>query len=333
MADLIGIFSRHIIIRTFIITTFVYLGITALDLIFSIIGDTEDLNNQFNLNDLILTTIYSLLHDSMDYIQGSCLLGALISLGLFNRDGNLTVIRSNGLSPIKISTIFALGPIIFSLIMVSLDNKIFIQTANYGEIYEQRKNKNQNDINFSWTKDGNKLLRYSSKNDLLILNPTLITLDENGFVIGINSSEQAQLSDGYINFDESEFIFSVPEDKNLDRSNVGKISIGDLIFFLKEKKIDRKQENFIKVELIKRLLLPFSVLFLILTAAILFFMSQRNKSFGPYVVGGFLGAFIFNLIQEFFFSMSLTIQSSIIVISLMPYFLLIFLFYFLYKRI
>ena len=333
MADLIGIFSRHIIIRTFVITTFVYLGITALDLIFSIIGDAEDLNNEFNLNDLILTTLYNLFHDSMDYIQGSCLLGALISLGLFNRDGNLTVIRSNGLSPIKISTIFALGPIIFSLIMVSLDNRFFIQAANYAETYDHRKNKNQNDINFSWIKDGNKLLRYSSKNDLVIFNPTLIILDERGFVTEINSSDQAQLSDGYINFDESEFIFSVPEDKNLDRSNVGKISIGDLVSYLKQKKIDKKQGNFIQVELIKRLLLPFSVLFLILTAAMLFFKSQRNKSFGPYVVGGFLGAFIFNLIQEFFFSMSLTIQSSIIVISLMPYFLLIFLFYFLYKRI
>ena len=333
MADLIGIFSRHIIIRTFTITVFVYLGITALDLIFSIIGDAEDLNNEFNLNDLITITLYGLLHDSMDYIQGSCLLGALISLGLFNRDGNLTVIRSNGLSPIKISTIFALGPIIFSLIMVSLDNKIFIQAANYAEKYEQQKNINQNDINFSWVKDGNKLLRYSSKNDLVILNPTLITLDENGFIIEINSSEQAQFSNGYINFDKSEFIFSVPEDENLDRSNVGKISIGDLATYLKEKKIDRKQSNFVKVEFIKRLLLPFSVLFLILTAAMLFFRSQRNKSFGPYVVGGFLGAFIFNLIQEFFFSMGLTIQSNIIAISLMPYFLLLFLFYFLYKRI
>ena len=333
MADLTGIFSRHIITRTFTITVFVYLGITSLDLVFSVIGDAEDLNNEFNLNDLISITLYGLLHDSMDYIQGSCLLGALISLGLFNRDGNLTVIRSNGLSPIKISTIFAIGPIIFSLIMISLDNKIFIQAANYGETYEQQKNKNQNDVKFSWIKDENKLLRYTSKNDQVIFNPTLITLDENGFIIEINSSEQAQFSDGYINLDKSEFIFSVPEDESLDRSKVGKISIRDLANYLKEKKIDRKQSNFVKVEFIKRLLLPLSVLFLILTAATLFFMSQRNKSFGSYVVGGFLGAFIFNLIQEFFFSMGLTIQSNIIAISLVPYFLLIFLFYFLYKRI
>jgi len=328
-----GIFSRHIIIRTFVITVFVYLGITVLDFIFSMIGDAEDLSTEFNLNDLIFISLCNLFHGSMDYIQGSCLLGALISLGLFNRDGNLTIIRSNGLSPIKISIIFAIGPILFSLIMVSLDNKFFIQAANYAETYDQQKNKNQNDINFSWVKDGNKILRYSAKNDSVIFNPTLIILDEKGFVKEINSSEQAQFLNGYIKLDEAEFIFLVPEDKRLDRSNVGMIPIRDLKTYIQEKKVDRKQSNFVKVELIKRLLLPFSVLFLIMTAAMLFFKFQRNKYFGSYVVGGFIGAFIFNLVQEFFFSMSLTIQSNIIAISLTPYFLLIFLFYFFYKRI
>ena len=328
-----GIFSRHIIIRTFVITVFVYLGITVLDFIFSMIGDAEDLSTEFNLNDLIFISLSNLFHGSMDYIQGSCLLGALISLGLFNRDGNLTIIRSNGLSPIKISIIFAIGPILFSLIMVSLDNKFFIQAANYAETYDQQKNKNQNDINFSWVKDGNKILRYSAKNDSVIFNPTLIILDEKGFVKEINSSEQAQFLNGYIKLDKAEFIFLVPEDKRLDRSNVGMIPIRDLKTYIQEKKVDRKQSNFVKVELIKRLLLPFSVLFLIMTAAMLFFKFQRNKYFGSYLVGGFIGAFIFNLVQEFFFSMSLTIQSNIIAISLAPYFLLTFFFYFFYKRI
>ena len=56
MVNLVGIFSRHIIVRTFVITLLVFLGITFLDLIFSIIGDTEDLNEEFTLNDLIFTT-------------------------------------------------------------------------------------------------------------------------------------------------------------------------------------------------------------------------------------------------------------------------------------
>ena len=55
MVDLVGIFSRYIIVRTFVITLLVYLGITFLDLIFSIIGDAEDLNEEFTINDLILT--------------------------------------------------------------------------------------------------------------------------------------------------------------------------------------------------------------------------------------------------------------------------------------
>ena len=336
MVNLVGIFSRHIIVRTFVITLLVFLGITFLDLIFSIIGDTEDLNEEFTLNDLIFTTLYRLFHDSMDYVQGSCLLGALISLGLFKRDGNLTIIRSNGLSPIKISLIFALGPIIFSLLMISLDNKLFIQAANHAETFNSQISRDKLDIKFSWIKDGNKILRYSQKRESEILNPTLILLDENDSVKEIISSEKAEVSDVLIKIDNSEFKFSLPKNKNLDRSTVKNIPIGSLKTYLigsQESKLEGKEKNFIIIEILKRILLPISALLLILTASMLFFRDQRNNSFGSFVVGGFLGAFIFNLTQEFFFSMSLTIQSNIVAISLMPYLLLLVIFYLTYKRI
>ena len=336
MVNLVGIFSRHIIVRTFVITLLVFLGITFLDLIFSIIGDAEDLNEGFTLNDLIFTTLYRLFHDSMDYVQGSCLLGALISLGLFKRDGNLTIIRSNGLSPIKISLIFALGPIIFSLLMISLDNKLFIQAANHAETFNSQISRDKLDIKFSWKKDGNKILRYSQKRESEILNPTLILLDENDSVKEIISSEKAEVSDGLIIIDNSEFIFFLPKNKNLDRSTVKNIPIGSLKNYLigsEANKLEDKEKNFIVVEILKRILLPISALLLILTASMLFFGDQRNNSFGSFVVGGFLGAFVFNLTQEFFFSMSLTIQSNIVAISLMPYLLLLVIFYLTYKRI
>ena len=336
MVNLVGIFSRHIIVRTFVITLLVFLGITFLDLIFSIIGDAEDLNEEFTLNDLIFTTLYRLFHDSMDYVQGSCLLGALISLGLFKRDGNLTIIRSNGLSPIKISLIFALGPIIFSLLMISLDNKLFIQAANHAETINSQISRDKLDIKFSWKKDGNKILRYSQKRESEILNPTLILLDENDSVKEIISSEKAEVSDGLIKIYNSEFIFFLPKNKNLDRSTVKNIPIGSLKTYLRgseETKLEDKEKNFIIVEILKRLLLPISALLLILTGSILFFRDQRNNSFGSYIVGGFLGAFIFNLTQEFFFTMSLAIQSNIVTISLMPYLLLLIIFYLTYKRI
>ena len=336
MFNLVGIFSRHIIARTFVITLLVFLGITFLDLIFSIIGDAEDLNEEFTLNDLIFTTLYRLFHDSMDYVQGSCLLGALISLGLFKRDGNLTIIRSNGLSPIKISLIFALGPIIFSLLMISLDNKLFIQAANHAETFDSQISRDKIDIMSSWIKDEDKILRYSQKRESEILNPTLILLDENDSVKEVISSEKAEASDGLIKIDNSEFRFFLPKNENLDRSTVKNIPIGSLKNYLKgseETKLEDKEKNFIIIEILKRIFLPISALLLILTASMLFFWDQRNNSFGSFVVGGFLGAFIFNLTQEFFFSMSLTIQSNVVAISLVPYLLLLIIFYITYKRI
>ena len=125
-------------------------------------------------------------------------------------------------------------------------------------------------------------------------------------------------------------------DKNLDRSTVKNIPIGTLKTYLRgseETKLEVKEKNFIIVEILKRILLPISALLLILTSSMLFFRDQRNNSFGSYVVGGFLGAFVFNLTQEFFFSMGLTIQSNIVAISLMPYLLLLIIFYLTYRRI
>ena len=139
-----------------------------------------------------------------------------------------------------------------------------------------------------------------------------------------------------IKIENSEFRFSLPKNKNLDRSTVKHIPIGSLKTYLigsEESKLEGKEKNFIIIEILKRIFLPISALLLILTASMLFFWDQRNNSFGSFVVGGFLGAFIFNLTQEFFFSMSLTIQSHIIAISLMPYVLLLIIFYFTYKRI
>ena len=145
-----------------------------------------------------------------------------------------------------------------------------------------------------------------------------------------------EITSGLIKIDNFEFTFSLPKNKNLDRSTVKNITIGGLKTYLRdyeETKLEDKEKNIIIVEVLKRILLPISALLLILTASMLFFRDQRNNSFGSYVVGGFLGAFVFNLTQEFFFSMSLTIQSNIVAISLMPYLLLLIIFYITYKRI
>ena len=220
--------------------------------------------------------------------------------------------------------------------MISLDNKLFIQAANHAETFNSQIIGDKLDIKFSWIKDGNKILRYSQKRESEILNPTLILLDENDSVKEIISSEKAEVSDGLIKIDNSEFRFYLPKDKNLDRSTVKNIPIGSLKNYLRgseANKLEDKEKNFIIVEILKRILLPISALLLILVASMLFFRDQRNNSFGSYVVGGFLGAFVFNLTQEFFFSMSLTIQSNIVAISLMPYLLLLVIFYLTYKRI
>ena len=78
----------------------------------------------------------------------------------------------------------------------------------------------------------------------------MILLDENDSVKEIISSEKAEVSDGLIKIDNSEFRFSLPKNKNLDRSTVKNIPIGSLKTYLRgheETKPEDKEKKLIIV--------------------------------------------------------------------------------------
>jgi len=97
-----GIFSRYLIQRTFIISCLVLLIFIALDCIFLVIGEMEDISSEYNFNQLLRYVLGTSPHSALTYLEGSCLLGMLISMSISQQEGNLGIMRSGGFSPLRI---------------------------------------------------------------------------------------------------------------------------------------------------------------------------------------------------------------------------------------
>ena len=91
-----GIFSRYLIQRTFIISFLVLLVFVALDCIFLVIAEMEDISSKYNFNQLLNYVMGTLPHRASTYLEGSCLLGLLISMSISQQEGNLGIMRSGG---------------------------------------------------------------------------------------------------------------------------------------------------------------------------------------------------------------------------------------------
>ena len=70
----------------------------------------------------LITMFSSMPHRLLDFVEGACLLGVMISLGISHQEGNLNVLRSAGFSPFKIISISSLGALLLVVPLIVLDD-------------------------------------------------------------------------------------------------------------------------------------------------------------------------------------------------------------------
>ena len=111
----------------------------------------EYISNKYNVLNIFKHVLNSMPHRLIDFIDGACLLGVMISLGVSHQEGNLNVLRSSGRSPLSIIFISSIGALILSLSLIILDEvwfqKIYLNSkANKSILIERntshKKNKN-----------------------------------------------------------------------------------------------------------------------------------------------------------------------------------------------
>src|SRR6056300_2121983 len=109
---MIKIFHGYLIKRSFLISLLIFMLFTTLDLVFRLMSELENLSEEYNFSNVFLYVLSVSPSNAINFLEGACLLGVMISLGISHQEGNLNVLRSSGESPIKIVLLNAIGPMI-----------------------------------------------------------------------------------------------------------------------------------------------------------------------------------------------------------------------------
>jgi lipopolysaccharide export LptBFGC system permease protein LptF len=105
--------------RSLLISCFIFVLFALLDFVFNFISELENLSANYSFLHSLKFMLASMPFNANDFLEGACLLGVMIALGISHQEGNLNVLRSSGESPIKIVLLNAIGPMILVFFLLS----------------------------------------------------------------------------------------------------------------------------------------------------------------------------------------------------------------------
>lgn len=349
-----GIFSRYLIQRTFIISWLVFLLFIALDTIFLVIAEIEDISPVYSFYQLLDYVLGVIPHRASTYLEGSCLLGLLISMSISQQEGNLGMLRSGGFSPLRISIISSFGAMAMILIFLVSDEYYFKDLSMDAEIQKNlitSTSQNKKNASPQWIEDEGTYLQYFIKDNKMLYQVSIIKVIE-GRVIYSASSNEATIEKKSINLSKpfifknfmdnevsfQEIPFNFPKVLQLTSPNIKNIKLSDQIGYLIDLKgLNSIKDNSFKAELekniYKTLLLPISALAIMILAGSLMFGSLRDSAMGTKIIFGVVCGFIYSVIQDLAVSLFITYSLSVLLAVLLPIFLVIMVSFIFYKRI
>ena len=116
------IFNIYLIKKSFLYSLFILTVFGLLDSTFTLISELESVSEKYNFVKILSYVFSSMPHRLLDFVEGACLLGVMISLGISHQEGNLNVLRSAGFSPFKIISISSLGALLLVVPLIVLDD-------------------------------------------------------------------------------------------------------------------------------------------------------------------------------------------------------------------
>ena len=347
------IFYAYLFKRSFIISALIFILFVLLDLIFSLISELEDLDNKYTFLHALKYVLGTTPSNGITFLEGACLLGVMISLGISHQEGNLNVLRSTGVAPLKIVFISFAGPLLL-IFLYLVSNEFYLKDFYSNSqiqktLISESDKKTNNKIN--WIKDRDSFLSYSLMKNSVIYNVKFLRFDEEK-VLYYKMSDSALIKDNTITFDKSlkyhsynaesediyTEIFNLPlvtkiPFKNIDNLKIIEVkNIHSLI-----KKSDLEQDILFKAHIEKALyrniFYPFSIMCLILFFGSFIFGSLRNASPASRIVLSVIGAFIYKVAQDFSISFSIATNLSVFIGVITPAMILLIISLFFYRRI
>ena len=224
------IFHKYMIKRSLLISCFIFVLFALLDFVFNFISELENLSTNYSFLSSLKFMLASMPYNANDFLEGACLLGVMIALGISHQEGNLNVLRSSGESPIKIVFINAIGPMILVFSYLSANELVFRDIHINAEIEKNLKIDDQSSIqgNNQWIKDKNSFINFSDKVGNTIYNVKFLKSDSNN-TLYYKTSESANIADDVIIFDRTMTSYGFNNENTLDYSEPFKFPLGSSI--------------------------------------------------------------------------------------------------------
>ena len=319
--NIFNTYSKHLIIRSFVISALVWLVMLFLDFAVTLVMELENLSDDTSFLNIFYLVLYEQLHKGMQYLESSMLIGTLISLSIFNQQGNLVFLRSAGFSPLKIVLVSGLGPLILSLVLIFFDETLFMDLAKTSKTLNQP---NQSAELIQWEVADKNLIGLSRLNDSEAEAIRIIEFNDQQKIISFNSFKEGELDDGKLQIVDSSYnkTFDFPASFLLSNNALEKLSLPAL-FRLKNSYQLNKDLQKIDSLIYSRFLMPISIIAIIFLAGSLMFDNMRSTGVGRQIIIGISLGLIYDLIKDLSIASFLTYQWPILMAHLLPIMILI----------
>jgi lipopolysaccharide export LptBFGC system permease protein LptF len=292
-----------------------------LDFSVTLVMELENLSDDKNFLIIFNVVFYEQLHKGMQYLESSMLIGTLISLSIFNQQGNLVFLQSAGFSPLKIVLISGLGPIILSCALFFFDETLFLDLSKKSKILNQS---NQLTEVMQWEIAGTNLIGLRRLNDREAQAIQIIEFNDQQRIASFSSFEDGALDNGQLLITDSasQKIFDFPGVPLASNSVLKNFSLSSLINIKSTYQLEQDLQK-IDSQIYSRALLPVSVIAIIFLAGSLMFDSTRSGGVGRQIIIGISIGIIYDLIKDLSIASFLTYQWPILIAHLLPITILI----------
>ena len=321
MKNIFNTYSRHLIKKSFVISAMVWTVMVFLDFSVTLVLELENISAEKGFITIFSVLLYEQPTKGMQYLESSMLIGTLIALSIFNKQGNLVFLRSAGFSPIKIVLVSGLGPIIFSFMLILFDETVFLDLSKKSKLLNQTF---QSSEEVQWEITDKNLIGLKRINDLEVRAIQVIEFDNQQRISSSDNYLEGNLENGelYLTDSTTQKIFDFPTSFFLSSNTLETSSLYSLLS-LRKTYLSGDDLHKINSLIYAKLFLPLSIIAIIFLAGSLMFDSTRSSGVGSQIVLGISIGFIYDLVKDLSIASFLTYQLPMAIAYLLPITILI----------